>query len=126
MKAFFLLFLGLMFTGFGCIPGENPPTRVVEAIEVCRPDAKTVSFHRPDKVKRLLHYLRQMDLCPVSQPDAPQSPEYTLTLLLSDGTNRRYRIRADRCLPPAASAWQAMNGWSAQRLPCLLAAIPPD
>lgn len=126
MKAWFLFFVGLVAAGFGSIPGENPPVQVVEAVEVCLPAGETAVFRQPEKINRLLRYLRQMDAFPAPQAEIPQTGEYTLTLRLSGGTLRTYRIREGYCLPPDARIWQTVTGWSALRLPCLLAAMPPD
>lgn len=94
---------------WGCTMKGPPPQHraVVRKICIERPGAQ-VSCSDPQTMRQILNALRQPGqlILPKEDPETLPLPELRLTLLLTDGTSRRYTFKGDRYLKKDDGPWK--------------------
>ena len=110
------------------VDGSIPLCRVVTHITVESPQAPQRLYSSPDKMRRILNYLRLLEPFPPEQPsgDMPQQELYRITLYQSDGSSQTYLQMGDRFIQQESQPWQAIDPDQGGKLPSLLHAIPGD
>ena len=114
---------------WGCTKRVPPPQdrAVVRGIRVEQADTQ-VSCSDPQTMRQILNALRQPGqlIIPKEDPQALPLPELRLTLLLSDGTSRRYTFKDHRYLKKDDGPWkEAVSDQLTPLLTLLTSLAPP-
>ena len=125
-----LIILSLLsFPGCGQKAVYQPP--VVTGISItCRREDRLITrnYTRPEKVHRLLCYLRRQPTKGYARvdPERVMGDAFWIRVQLSDGRSRIYRQRCGRFLSVDCSRWKNIDEAYGRRLYYLLYAIPED
>lgn len=133
-KLFLIAFFLCILSGCSKInSAENNSAlyRVVDRIDISSYHEGTLeqfSYSTPQKMESILFYLRQLDY----QGKAHTDPEricgdsYQITVIVSDGTTRNYRQRANRYLSRDHHPWECIDPKQAEILYPLLQSMSSD
>ena len=131
-KMILLFFLVLMSTG--CTSHESVPTeeyRVVTQIDVVYHNAPIVSegsFQDPEKMQKILYYLRKISPygTPANDPGQVQGSDFYITLRYSDNTQKTYQQRDDRFMRVDGGPWKRIDPKRAVMLSRILGTLDSD
>lgn len=129
---FFLSFLTtILLSGCSQLHTTEEAARVAVQIDVtCTRDGESVTrqYTTPEKLEAMLLYLRLLKPKERAQidPEDYLGTVSKISVLLSSGEKRIYRIRADKFLSKDAAPWQVIDPAHAQQLYPLLLLMPSD
>ena len=114
-----------------CAPRRHTPYRVIAEIQVVYQNQALETrqqFTQPEKLQRIVDYLRRIDPygTPIEAPETVAGSDFYITLLYSDGSQRRYHQRADRYMRVEQGAWKRIDPDKALELSRLLGSMPSD
>jgi len=134
-QKFLFLMLAVIWLLAGCTSGDHSPQapscRIVNQITVQfenGPLRATRLYTDPEKMRRVLNYLRL--LTPYSQaqddPDASQGSLFRIILSHTDGCQRTYAQLDDRFISEDNGPWMLINPQKAQELSLILGEMESD
>lgn len=130
-----ILFLLLsIFLITGCTPATNEATeeyRVVTQIDVVYHKAPIVSegsFRDPEKMQKILYYLRKISPygTPTEDPNQVLGSNFYITLRYSDHTEKTYHQRDDRFMRVDGGPWKRIDPKYAVMLSRILGTLQSD
>ena len=130
-KMLFLLLAAWFFTGTGCSAGLQPPEtphcRVVTEITVLAnndPESHQRRYSDPKSMIKILNYIRHLDPWdPVNTDDSNGAASFTITVYLSDGTQKSYEQIGLTCFRIPGDIWRQIPAEDGIRLPLIIEAI---
>lgn len=131
--------LATLFTAFmvflcvGCVPqkAEQNPYRVVTQIDVHyynKPTASAGSFSEPEKMQKILYYLRRISPYgrPTDDPEQVLGSDFYITLIYSDQTQKTYQQRDNRFMRINGGQWKRIDPKRALMLSQILNTMDSD
>lgn len=134
-KVFSILFLIISFLiSAGCTAAQSKPTeeyRIVTQIDVMyhkKPIVSEGSFTDPEKMQKILYYLRKISPygTPSDDPEQVQSSDFYITLCYSDNTKKVYQQRDDRFMRVDGGPWKRIDPKRAVMLSRILGTLDSD
>lgn len=132
----YILALLMLFIFSGCSrvhtpEATNPSTQMAVRVDVfCTRDGDSLerSYTAPEKLEAMLLYLRLLKPHGRAEVDPEEltGTAIRITVHLSSGQKRVYRLRADRFLSKDAAPWQTVDESHAQDLYPLLLLMESD
>lgn len=129
-----LLYLLPMWVGCAHRPSEKPPLeayRVVTQIDVVyhkKPIVSEGSFSDPEKMQKILFYLRRISPygMPADDPEQSAGSDFYITLRYSDNTQKTYQQRDDRFMRIDSGPWKRIDPKEAVMLSQILGTMESD
>lgn len=132
MSILLLIFLFLMSAGCTSNEGSGAEEyRVVTQIDVVyhkKPIVSEGSFRDPEKMQKILYYLRKISPygTPSDDPEQVQGSDFYITLCYSDNTKKTYQQRDDRFMRVDGGPWKRIDPKRAVMLSRILGALDSD
>ena len=124
---FLLATFSVILSNFGKPTQEPLPPHVVTHITIESPDSPSQLYSSPDKMRKVLNYLRVLETFPPeAQPPAADPERYRITLHHPDGSTVVYQQSGNGYFRSEEESWQAIDPEQCGKLHALLHAVPPD